>query len=139
MIQAARCKFCRKPLVLHVDDAYAEHGDIFKLMKLAACDHCADLRLNRRLLESRLQRICALLCNCRANQREEKSATVRDVLTRLTQDYAKLVAAWHNMSGMAWDEEMVNLLIEKPDKWAAIISHYWRTFRQFHQPANDNQ
>jgi hypothetical protein len=130
MNHATNCKFCRQPIVIQVDDDYAALGDPNNLLRLATCNRCADQRTRRRALEESIKAVCLTVQFATAKGQAAAVATARPLLEALTRKYAVLVADWHNMSGYLWDEEFVNLLIEKPDKLWAILNNYWRTFRQ---------
>ena len=39
-----------------------------------------------------------------------------------------MISRWNNSDGMAWDEECVNLLLEKPTKWNVIIGELWKMY-----------
>lgn len=134
MKHPTQCKFCRKPLVLEIDDQYPADLDPLNLIPLAACNHCADIRVERKRLERKINRVCSLFANCSITKRESKEQEIRSILEKLTKDYATLVAKCHNMSGMAWDEEFVNILIDKPEQWASVLTHCWKTFKQYAMP-----
>ncbi len=48
MKHGTHCKFCKLPIVVVVDDAYAGLGDPLHLLGLAACNFCSDIRVERR-------------------------------------------------------------------------------------------
>ena len=127
----ATCKFCKRNLILIIDEAYPAQLDPYRLISLAACDHCADLRVTRRRLEARLQKICSNLAACPVTKLAERGQEVKDTLTKLTKEYASMIAKFNGMSGMMWDEEFVNLLLEKPGQWADILTRCWRMFKDY--------
>jgi hypothetical protein len=126
--QAANCKFCGKPMVLTIDDDYGKLGDPFKLLKMAACNRCSDLRTKRTRLEDQIRKICLSMVASRPGQ--DEAARIMVGLDKLTQRYALLVADWHNMSGSAWDQTFSQMLMDRPDAFSIILSQYWKMFRQ---------
>ena len=130
MNHAANCKFCKREMVVQVDDGYAPLGDPYKLMRLAACNRCADLRTRRHSLEQSIQTVCRTIAYCTAKGRDAAIARAKPMLDALTRKYCVLVADWHNMSGYLWDEAFPAMLIEKPERFGDILHGYWKTFRQ---------
>ena len=129
MKHALNCKFCQKPITVEIDDTYAELGDQLKLLPLACCNNCADIRNLRSKLERKIQAVCTLVHMAGNHATTELINKSRNTLIGLTKDYARMISQWHHMDGMAWDEECVNLLIDKPDKWNLIIGELWKLFR----------
>jgi hypothetical protein len=123
------CKFCKTPITLSIDDAYDAISDPQKIIPLACCNRCADLRVEKRKLESQIQHVCTLF---RLSPKKYDSDTItktKGALTRLTQDYAKMICRWNRMEGMAWEESVVEQLIEHPESWADVIGRLWKVFK----------
>lgn len=135
MNHALNCKFCSKQILVQIDDAYAALGDPLKILHFASCNNCADLRERKRDLEERIKRHCIGLLQLGERVKPEHRAKAKIVLTALTQKYADLIAQWHNMSGRAWDEEFVELLLDKPGQWPKVLTGYWKHFRRVFQQA----
>lgn len=134
MTYPTTCKFCQQPLSIEVDDSYPADEDPAKLLPLAACNRCADARVAKYTIEGKIRRVCAWWAA--AGKKADPSGT-RHTLTKLTQDYAKMICRWHDREGMAWDEEIVNLLMDKPEEWSAILGSMWRFYRQSVEAHND--
>jgi hypothetical protein len=130
---ATHCKFCKKPISVAVADDYAEHGDVFKLLPLACCNPCADIRIEKRRLERKVQIVARCLELSGPDKTDKLRSDCRSKLTKLTQDYAKLIARWNGMQGMSWDEEVVNMIVEKPDSWATLLGQLWKMFRHYNE------
>lgn len=126
----AECKFCHKPISLSCDDEYDAIGDPQKLVPLAACNDCADVRVLRRILEKKIQTVCGNFNSLRLKEREESEHEVRKALNRLTTEYCRMIARFHKKSGMAWDDAIVNQLIEHPDQWADVLGRCWKMFKE---------
>lgn len=127
MNHAINCKFCKKPITVEIDNAYAELGDPYKLLSLACCNHCADLRVERRRLTEKIARICRKVELCRS---EDSRAEFRVVLEKLTQRYANLIARFHDKERMAWDEAVVDTLMDNPKEWGSVVSQMWKHYRE---------
>lgn len=122
------CKFCKKPITLQIASSY-DLGDPLKLIPLACCNECADLRKLRRRIERKVQLVCAAIQVAGSNATDGLLSKSRESLTILTKDYARVISNLYGMDGMAWDEECVNLLMDKPEKWHLIIEELWKLFR----------
>jgi hypothetical protein len=125
------CKFCHMPLTLTIDDGYPADLDPHQLIQIAACNSCADARVARRVIEAKLGRVCYQYSILPIAKRDETRANVAAVLTKLTKDYASMIARWHKFQGQVWDQEAVNLLLDKPERWTDIISMLWKLFRDW--------
>jgi hypothetical protein len=127
MKHSTTCKFCHLPITIEVDDSYTR--DPYKIIPLACCDFCSDIRVERRGLEYGIAKVANLvLVSPKASKEAE---TARAALIRLTQKYAQMIARWHRMNGMAWDEEGVNLIMDKPRAWPDVLQVYWNMFRDW--------
>jgi hypothetical protein len=130
MKYATNCQFCKRPISPEIDDSYAALGDPFKILPMACCDPCHDMRVSKRDLERRVQFIARCIELAGAKLDATARAKFQDVLSILTQDYARLIARWHGMQGHAWSIECVEIILDKPQQWAAVMSGLWRFFRQ---------
>lgn len=130
MMHGTTCKFCNQPITVEIDDGYAAMGDPFKLLKLAACNRCADLREEKRMLEAKFKRACSLLSAVPVGDPKRRE-TMRNVLEVLTKKYAEMIARWNGMDGSLWEEAILNTLMERPDRWASIIGKMWGAFREW--------
>ena len=128
MNHATTCKYCRKPITVEIDDAYADLGDPHKLIPMAACNRCADIRVERRVLEAKVKFACMMLHFGRKKFSETKVHDTRVVLERLLKQYANMIARWHFLEGMSWDDEALNLIMDKPDAWASVLKELWKMF-----------
>lgn len=128
MRHATTCKFCRKPITLEIDDAYAELGDPYKLLSLAACNECADVRELRRLLEDRVRKL-AMTVAAMHHPKPEEIASVRKNLLVLCEKYSRMIARWHRMEGMAFDAAVVDDILNRPDQWPVALRGLWGMFR----------
>ena len=138
---------CARPIVVEIDDDYAKLGDPFRLIKLATCDRCYDLRIRRQNIEDAIYRACLgiIQAGIKPNKptkpgeepktpaekaRFKESEDALKVLVTLTQAYALLASDWCNRSGMIWDEALPAAILEKPKFWRVILEDYWKTFNR---------
>lgn len=129
MNHATNCKFCHKPITLEVDDAYAALGDPHKLLPMAACNFCSDIRVERRRLEASLAKVAAMIALVPRDGKE--AATLRAVVERMTKNYAEMIARWHHLQGCVWDVEAVNLIMDKPHAWSQVLTTLWSLFKDW--------
>ena len=128
MNHATHCKFCKIPITLEIADNYSPEFDPHKLIPMAACNSCADARVQRHAIEGKIGRVCAHYQMLSVTQRTEKRESTAMALTKLTQDYATMISKWHKMQGRCWHEDCVQLLLDKPDKWTIILHTLWELF-----------
>lgn len=137
MTHKTQCKFCQRPLSLVIDDDYAKLGDPYHLMKLACCDWCAALRENHRRLFHHITRVC-LSFACEPKPKDDYRQEVQDALTGLTKKYVKLVAEWHNVPGLAWEETLVANIMDKPKDYGMALQVVWKTARDLNRIQESN-
>ena len=130
MNHATTCKFCHKPITLQIDDAYAELGDPYKLLSLAACNECADVRELRRLLEERIRKVAMMVAAMDRPKQEEKDLMRKNLLV-LCEKYSRMIARWHRMEGMAFDAAVVDDILTRPDQWPVALRGLWGMFRMW--------
>jgi hypothetical protein len=129
MKHATNCKFCKNPITLDVDDEYDAIGDPLKLLPLAACNRCADLRVERRSLERKVNFIC-MMRHLDPKIRESRMDHHRQMLESLLKQYANMIARWHGMSGMCWDDAALDDIMERPDLWNKNLQTLWKMFAE---------
>lgn len=127
MNHALNCKFCHRPITVQIDDSYSELGDPFKILSLACCNRCSDLRVERRRLSEKISRICRKVSIHKSSEAQEE---YREILVKLTQRYANLIAKFHDKDGMCWDDAIVESLMDNPEQWPSILSQMWKSFQQ---------
>lgn len=130
MIENLKCRFCGKPISVEVDDSYKAHGDVFKLMKMAACNPCHDLRADKRTLEFRITALCNHLVRCEGRNRENQVNSNRALMIDLTRKYSQVVARWYQAKQALWEETFPEDLLSHPEDIRAIVGNYWRMVRK---------
>lgn len=130
-----QCKICRKPLVIVVDDDYMALGDPHKLIPMACHNHCHDnVAMHMRLLDG-FSRVCMDLHYILTRNPEHNCDSHRPAITKLTKAYAAWMSKSHNLNGSDWNEEFVNIIIERPGQWAKVLDSYRKNWRALHMPA----
>jgi hypothetical protein len=126
---ATHCKFCHKPITLEVSESYDTIGDKLKLFPAAACNPCADIRVDRRQLEAKISRAAMTLAGAGPKATVEFRGRFHAILEKLLQDYAKLIARWHHLSGMSWDDAALDTIMDHPTHWPQILQTLWTIFQ----------
>lgn len=129
---AAKCRFCGKNLTLEIAPDYDEERSPVKLIKLAACNRCADLRQERRHLEDTIRTICSR--TTQLGQTKITDSNSQKAVKTVCEAYTKLVARWYGFDGSAWDDAFPDAIISAPDQWQRAVSNYWKVFRQANPP-----
>jgi len=126
MIAHGKCKFCHKALNLIVDDGYFELKEKFAkdkidldLIKLAACDRCADYQNAKYPIEQRIKKICMNLLGGLIPKVEHEKT--REVLTALCQRYMGIVARYKNTPVPIWDAEITDSMMRTPGNFSLIL------------------
>jgi hypothetical protein len=129
MNHATHCKFCHKPITIEISDEYEVNNDPLKILPLASCNRCADIRVERRRLEDKVRVTAMTLAMAGKHRTAEVAAKTRTVIEKLLKDYANLICRWHYLSGMTWDDAAVDTVMEHPDKWPDVLKTLWQIFR----------
>lgn len=132
MNHAATCKICHKPLVIQVADDYV--GDPLKILPMATCNRCYDLRERRIRLEEALFKTCyGLVANPKA--KDSVRGAIHATLVELTKKYSQWFGEANNLSGHLWEEQFVDMLMAKPNETSRVLSEYRRVFSEaVHKP-----
>lgn len=129
---ATHCKFCKIPITLEIADDYDVLADPRKLIPLASCNHCADLRVERRNIEGSLGSQCAAIGLIKS-ARKELPRNARINIDILTKQYARLIARWNRLEGMAWEEGIVDAILDDPHHWGDVAGRMWKMCRKPNQ------
>lgn len=91
------------------------------------------------MLEGKIKRAAMVLYMSKTRDRVKLGEAIRKTFIEYTQKYAKMIARWHHKDGMAWDEECVNLLMDKPEKWNVIIGELWNLYKDWSRQSEQQQ
>jgi len=122
------CKFCRVQRWVELDN----DSDIFAIERwkpMLCCDRCADFMQEKRKLTDRINRVADALELIRQGFGKQASeSAIRSKFEFYTKKFAALVCDYFRKTTV-WDEEFVNMLMEKPEESHKICAHYVRGIR----------
>lgn len=127
MIHETKCKFCKAPLSLQVDDAYGALGDPSKLYKYAACNTCADRREQGRILRDKIEAVCRNFVA--APSSKVLTDNTRHALEKLVRKYTVLISKWVGVAEMDYNEDIVEALMKHPGKLDETLRRVWESAR----------
>jgi hypothetical protein len=130
----SKCKFCHKPLVLEVDDAYDELADPHHLIPLSACNRCADFRQRRRELVEGIRSVCLDIARAPGRMQNRLKEEIKEPLALLLKKYLKLANTWHGADA-AWDQALIEQTLLDPQKYLDVLERIWNTTRTGRQEA----
>lgn len=122
----AKCKFCKKELTLSIDDSYDGIGDPMKLLPMATCNTCADLKERQRRIVDRLGTVAAQII---ADSKNTKISELRTRLDLNLKDYLRFVAEWLRVPYVEYDEVLTDEAMAKPQDLSRVIDRMWQTCR----------
>lgn len=132
MMHAVDCKFCHRPITVEIDDDFQRlrASAATKLLALACCNRCGDLRVRRWGLSGRIQRSANAIL-AMGNAKGEVLDRARKGLTVHCQRYAELIAEWHGKEGSCWDESIVDMIMKEPQRWGEALGLMWKLYKQW--------
>ena len=120
------CKFCQRPITLEIDDYY-ELKDPLGLIRLAACNRCADLRSRRRSI---MEFMVDLACRLKSGEDRSAGEALRLGLVR----WLNLIHDWTGAS-IEWDEAYLDAIRSSPNMVRSVLGRMWPITRPIlHQP-----
>jgi hypothetical protein len=131
MIHKITCKFCHKPLSVEVDDDYSKAGDPLKLLPMACCNECSDLRERRRVLHGWFAVLInkAILLQPGSKDYEHDREKLRTSVTAAVRAYLRLISSWLMMPPIQFDEGIVEDFITNPRNAGKILGILWKMAR----------
>lgn len=130
MTHQQRCKFCGVMLTVESDpDCPQEWAE--SLLKLLACNRCADYRAKMTKIGVEIRRVCTnyiQLVNSKKGDEETKSKT-RKLLEGMTWKVAEATCKFYG-TPFIYDQEFVDQIMEHPDKSTIILKAYAKTIRE---------
>lgn len=128
-----KCRVCAKQLVISVADCYNDISDPNKLLPMAACNRCFDLRERRNRTTNLIEKFCKqlfLLVPQKGDKVAQARDKIREGLLKVTMEYAKVHAEYHNAKSALWNEDFTDLFMARPENWVAVMSEYRKQARQ---------
>lgn len=123
------CKLCGRPITVSIDETYYELGDHLKLIPMATCNRCADIRVGIRNSETIVERVCR-----RLDEKSIKEEAAAKVLTSVLKNYTNFLSSSMRQS-CVFDETVVSVLMKAPREWATILTRYRRGQREARRAA----
>jgi hypothetical protein len=130
MIVKYTCKFCKKTGQVDVEDIPGITLQVEKWRSALCCNRCADYKTSTRGIISQVSKTCRGIEWAPQGKRAEKSEKAKSLLIPLTKRFCTIVCA-HFYQPNQWDIEIVNLLTERPEKSADILSKFIHNMQQF--------
>lgn len=129
-IHQTECKFCGSHVECEIDESYMALrspllGDVPTLIKLAACNRCADYENAKRRLRDETEK-CARTLSLEIYARRHSSPlaeTSRSNLRVLFSKWFECVCG-HFLIETVKDDEFVSLILSKPHNWANAFYRY---------------
>lgn len=133
----AKCKFCGIIIHPEIHEEYAQLRDPLNLLRLAACNRCADLRVERHRLEEKILRTCMRLASFGAiSPGSEADQRFRSRLTERTKIYTQFIARWHGANDAWWEESFVDALMAAPESCFQTLRRFWTAYEAYRGIAN---
>lgn len=130
MTHTKPCKFCGIPVTVESDpDCPPEWAE--SLLKLLACNRCADYRAMMSKLGSAIRTVSlnyVQLVNSKTDD-AEKTAKVRKSLEAMTWKVAEATCRFYRIKTI-YDQDFVSQIMEHPDKSSLILKTYAGLVRQ---------
>jgi hypothetical protein len=123
-----QCKLCGRKGAVEVDDG-VELFTIAEWKPILCCNRCADFLESKRNLEDKIKKVAIVLNLVRRGFGGKYSeSAIREKFDFHARKFAALVCH-HFHKSMVWDDEFVNLLMDKPENSHRICAHYLRGIR----------
>lgn len=96
-------------------------------MKLAACNHCADLREEMSTLHITMHKFCCELLVSKNDP--DQMEVLRHHLTNVVKRYLRLVGRWTKQD-LAFEDAIVEPFMQDPNKWGNHCKMIWTMAKQ---------
>lgn len=127
---ATNCRFCHKPITIKIAESYLAFRDPYKLLPMAACNACADIRNWRHSLEEKITRHCNYLERFKGQLDSDQLKKSAEKLEPLLKEYARLISRWHVLDGVVWHDDVVPTVMENPRQFPLVLKGMWDMFEQ---------
>lgn len=124
----SKCKFCGMALTLSVSDDYAAMGDPFNLVRLAACNRCADYRVARRKIIDSVKVIAERFIQHQVGK--DSLETEKEKLADLVKRYMRLLADFRRLPVPEYDSAIVEDLVQRPTYFVTTMNQVAKLFQQ---------
>ena len=117
------CRLCNKPGTASAPDTSTPE-EIVRWHRMLCHDFCHDIRTERQRLEDKINRSCAMILVLNGSEDAAQAKMLprlRLALVEITKAWARNECRWMGSRAYHWSDEIVNALIEMPDKWPACM------------------
>ena len=121
-----KCKFCGKPLAVQIDQDYNPGRDELGLLKMAACNRCAEFARKRRDVYAAIKRICERLALRLVP--DDRMEETKETLETLLKRYLRVLADYRNTSVPDWDPGILEDVIEQPALFGKVLGRLPKLF-----------
>lgn len=133
MIVNYTCKFCHTPGAVEIEESKDVEISIAKWVSMLACNRCADYHSERLVCSAAVRGIAIAFMQLKS----ALSANELEVPTAMRQAFQRRCAKWTkrfvtNAANFyrrvpAWEPEMVEQIMEKPERWGDTLAQIFRT------------
>jgi hypothetical protein len=116
-------------LRLEIDDDYDDVNDPNRLIPLAACNRCAELRVRRGKILYGVREGVLQIIRADRGDRAEVTEKLRPALRGLLQSYLRLARDWKRGELPEWDEAILDMLLFKPVDYGDVLRRAWETVK----------
>jgi len=124
-----KCKICKREVRLEIADGYDAEHDPSKLIRMATCNPCFDLRKRVMKIEDAIKSVCHSLVWVKMGD-AQKDRT-KDLLRKLVRQFSQWCADTLHRQHTANAGALGDRILAKPTNW-------WRCLRDFETEANDS-
>lgn len=129
MIHTTNCRFCGNTVNADIADG-CPIEDAKKWLPMAACDRCADFRMALLKLGDKCVWVLNRVHNAQGTKAEVGvKSFAREQLTEITKRIMRVICDHWRVTNY-WDGQIVDEIMEHPDKVRFIISHMRDTVKQ---------
>jgi len=125
-LKVAKCRICKCELRLQIDDDYDPEFDSAKLIPMATCNRCFDLRARLRKIEDSIRILCHSLS---FPITDERRARAYELLRKLSNQFSQWCSDMLNRQHMADSGSLATRLMKEPSNW-------WKALRKFESEAD---
>ncbi len=117
-------------MTVEIDDTYDTIGDPLKLLPMATCNRCYDLRDRANKLHREFAAVCAKIEAYSGAIADRARAEFYATMESLTKAYADWIADFYARREIVWDPAFPQLLCEQPAKWIQILRNFRESYRK---------
>ncbi len=117
-----KCRICRAELRLEIDEDYDASHDPNKLIPMATCNRCFDLRRRQMRMEEHIKMLCHFLATSDPN--DAKRGQVVEAVNRVAKRFSIWCSDVLNRQHAESVEVLTSELISSPKGWWLHLRHF---------------